>query len=181
QPSEVPRQIRPQFSAGLGYIGRVREVRRMEREEHVRPQVHGHRALDFPHRRGRRRARRMAKGERSRPRRRSEERAAKLVRSLRAAAEAILRAADPAEKVVRTYETAAAWRQGALEIGEASPPNRPARPARPELKRPGDMPKRSTGPKGRIPLVHALAHIELNAVDLAWDVIARFGDSDLPR
>ena len=40
--------------------------------------------------------------------------------------------------------------------------------------RPGDMPKRSTGPKGRIALVHALAHIELNAVDLAWDIIARF-------
>lgn len=44
------------------------------------------------------------------------------------------------------------------------------------------MPKRSTGPKGKIALVHALAHIELNAVDLAWDIIARFSsDADLPR
>jgi uncharacterized ferritin-like protein (DUF455 family) len=43
------------------------------------------------------------------------------------------------------------------------------------------MPKRSTGPKGRVALVHALAHIELNAIDLAWDMIARFADRDLPR
>lgn len=43
------------------------------------------------------------------------------------------------------------------------------------------MPKRSTGPKGRVALVHALAHIELNAVDLAWDIIARFASTDLPR
>lgn len=43
------------------------------------------------------------------------------------------------------------------------------------------MPKRSTGPKGRVALVHALAHIELNAVDLAWDIIARFAGADLPR
>jgi uncharacterized ferritin-like protein (DUF455 family) len=42
------------------------------------------------------------------------------------------------------------------------------------------MPKRSTGPKGRIALVHALAHIEFNAIDLAWDLIARFG-ADMPR
>jgi uncharacterized ferritin-like protein (DUF455 family) len=43
------------------------------------------------------------------------------------------------------------------------------------------MPKRSTGPKGRVALVHALAHIELNAIDLAWDIIARFADQNLPR
>jgi uncharacterized ferritin-like protein (DUF455 family) len=43
------------------------------------------------------------------------------------------------------------------------------------------MPRRSYGPKGRIALVHALAHIELNAVDLAWDIIARFTGADLPR
>ena len=43
------------------------------------------------------------------------------------------------------------------------------------------MAKRSTGPKGRIALVHALAHIELNAIDLAWDVIARFTYEEMPR
>jgi len=38
------------------------------------------------------------------------------------------------------------------------------------------MPKRRAfgSPAGRIALLHALAHIELNAIDLAWDLIARF-------
>jgi uncharacterized ferritin-like protein (DUF455 family) len=38
-----------------------------------------------------------------------------------------------------------------------------------------------SAPAGRIALLHALAHIELNAVDLAWDIIARFSGEDLPR
>ena len=38
------------------------------------------------------------------------------------------------------------------------------------------MPRRRKGgtEAGRVALLHALAHIELNAVDLAWDLIARF-------
>ncbi len=45
------------------------------------------------------------------------------------------------------------------------------------------MPKRRNfgSQAGRIALLHALAHIELNAIDLAWDVLARFGDPTLPR
>ena len=42
------------------------------------------------------------------------------------------------------------------------------------------MPRRR-GAAGRIALIHAIAHIELNAIDLAWDMIARFADSGLPR
>jgi uncharacterized ferritin-like protein (DUF455 family) len=34
---------------------------------------------------------------------------------------------------------------------------------------------------GRIALLHALAHIELNAIDLAWDLVARFAGEELPR
>ena len=65
---------------------------------------------------------------------------------------------------------------GALEIGSATPPQRPARPSRPLLRPPKEMPKRRAfgSPAGRIALLHALAHIELNAIDLAWDLIARF-------
>jgi uncharacterized ferritin-like protein (DUF455 family) len=38
------------------------------------------------------------------------------------------------------------------------------------------MPKRPAGSvEGRIALIHALAHIELNAIDLAWDMLCRFG------
>jgi uncharacterized ferritin-like protein (DUF455 family) len=34
---------------------------------------------------------------------------------------------------------------------------------------------------GRVALIHALAHIELNAIDLGWDIIARFSGKDLLR
>jgi uncharacterized ferritin-like protein (DUF455 family) len=96
----------------------------------------------------------------------------------------VLAAAAPAEKVALPAEAAAAWRSGALAaIGEARPPDRPARPERPALLLPRDMPKRRSGgaPASRIALLHALAHIELNAIDLAWDVVARFAAADLPR
>ena len=54
---------------------------------------------------------------------------------------------------------------------------RPGRPQKPELLHPKDMPRRTAGHsiQNRISLLHALAHIELNAIDLAWDMIARFG------
>jgi uncharacterized ferritin-like protein (DUF455 family) len=42
--------------------------------------------------------------------------------------------------------------------------------------------RRAAGSReGRVALLHALAHIELNAIDLAWDMVTRFGASDLPR
>lgn len=103
--------------------------------------------------------------------------------SLTAAACAVLAAAEPAEKVSRTREAAAAWRSGRITgIGDARPPDRPARPDRPVLLPPQAMPKRKSGrsPRHRIALLHALAHIEFNAVDLAWDIIARFAYEDLP-
>lgn len=43
------------------------------------------------------------------------------------------------------------------------------------------MPRRRPGsPAGRVALLHAIAHIELNAVDLHWDIIARFADQPMP-
>ncbi len=70
-----------------------------------------------------------------------------------------------------------------MVVGRASPPLRPARPEHPVLRPPRDMPRRRNfgAPAGRVALLHALAHIELNAIDLAWDLVARFGDSGLPR
>jgi uncharacterized ferritin-like protein (DUF455 family) len=46
-----------------------------------------------------------------------------------------------------------------------------------------EMPKRRAGGEreSRVALLHALAHIELNAIDLAWDLIARFAGETLPR
>ena len=56
-------------------------------------------------------------------------------------------------------------------------PDRPARPARPELLAFNAMPKRGRGQslKGRVAMLHALAHIEFVAIDLALDMAGRFG------
>jgi uncharacterized ferritin-like protein (DUF455 family) len=53
----------------------------------------------------------------------------------------------------------------------------PGRPAKPELVAHTLLkPKPLTSPEGRALLVHAVAHIELNAIDLALDVVWRFTD-----
>ena len=97
-------------------------------------------------------------------------------------ATAVLQTADAKAKTALSRDYAARWfaaRRGQapeIEIGTASPPLRPARPAKPELLDPRDVPRRRPGsPEGRKALLHAVAHIELNAVDLHWDIIARFG------
>jgi uncharacterized ferritin-like protein (DUF455 family) len=106
---------------------------------------------------------------------------ANLTRTITAAACAILETADPARKAALSLEAAAQWRDGTIrDIGDTRPPDRPARPERPELKRPGAMPRRR-GAAGRVALLHAIAHIELNAIDLAWDMIARFAATGWPR
>ena len=95
----------------------------------------------------------------------------------------VLSAADPRRKVALTRAIAARWRQGEMTAGVAVPPARPTRPTRPLLEPPRAMKRRRNlgAPAGRIALLHALAHIELNAIDLAWDIIARFSGDDLPR
>jgi uncharacterized ferritin-like protein (DUF455 family) len=51
----------------------------------------------------------------------------------------------------------------------------PGRPAKPELVPPLSLPKRSMRTlEGRAALIHALAHIEFNAINLALDAIWRF-------
>ncbi len=97
-------------------------------------------------------------------------------------ATAVLETADAKTKTALSRDYAARWfaaRRGEtpeIKIGTASPPLRPARPAKPELLDPRDVPRRRPGsPEGRKALLHAVAHIELNAVDLHWDIIARFG------
>lgn len=99
-------------------------------------------------------------------------------------ADTVLRTADAHAKCAATAAIARQWRDGKIaRIGDKKPPDRPQRPARPALLQPADVPRRkiNRGTAGRIAQLHALAHIELNAVDLAWDIIARFSDRDLPR
>ncbi len=98
----------------------------------------------------------------------------------------VLTCADGREKTALSHKHAAAWRAAradgaAPEVGHAAPPMDPARPATPELLPPRDVPQRKPGTElGRIALLHAVAHIELNAVDLHWDIIARFSHIPMP-
>ncbi len=98
----------------------------------------------------------------------------------------VLNTADGRAKTALSHRAAQLWRDSRaaaapLPIGVATPPDKPARPDTPELLAPRDMPKRRPGSDhGRIALIHAVAHIELNAVDLHWDIIARFAGTPLP-
>ena len=104
-----------------------------------------------------------------------------------AAARAIVSTADLSEKVRLSRATAKAWFAGTLAFGHLSDPHgmpdRPGRPPKPELLLPRHMPKRTAqgSLKGRIALLHALAHIELNAVDMTWDLVGRFAHANVPR
>ena len=103
--------------------------------------------------------------------------------SLTRGAVATLATPDPAAKASASRRLAEIWGAGRLDVGCSAPPPRPARPERPQLRPPKEMPKRRAfgSPAGRVALLHALAHIELNAIDLAWDIIARFSREPLPR
>lgn len=60
------------------------------------------------------------------------------------------------------------------------PVTEPGRPLRPVLVHPRELPRRRLGsPAGRAALIHAVAHIEFNAINLALDAVCRF--PDMPR
>ncbi|MCD0258979.1 ferritin-like domain-containing protein [Xanthomonas melonis] len=110
---------------------------------------------------------------------RSDAGAGAMTTDLFAAARACLDAADPLQKVALTQRHAAAFREQRLTIDAAAPaplPIRmPGRPPTPVLVHPRELPRRGLGtPEGRAAFIHAIAHIELNAIDLAWDAVYRF-------
>ncbi|GAB5388195.1 MAG: ferritin-like domain-containing protein [Alphaproteobacteria bacterium] len=101
--------------------------------------------------------------------------------TLAEAAQHVLQTADARDKAAASRQMAELWRSGAITAIGTRPADlqdRPARPTAPELKAPTEMPKRraANSVPGRMALLHALAHIELNAVDLSWDLLARFAD-----
>lgn len=68
-----------------------------------------------------------------------------------------------------------AWHASEIIDVFIQPPDEPARPPQPILVSPGDVPRRRLGSdQGKAALLHAIAHIEFNAIDLAADMIARF-------
>lgn len=108
------------------------------------------------------------------------------MQTLAAMADEVLRCAEGREKAALSRRHAARWFAAraagdVIPIGTATPPAQPARPDRPELLSPRDVPRRRPGtPEGRAAILHAVAHIELNAVDLHWDIIARFTHVPMP-
>ena len=97
----------------------------------------------------------------------------------RTAALAALRESDPAAKAAAARALYAAVLDSRascaanLELDE--PPGLPGRPVRPELVEPRKLGRRSMqSPQGRAVLLHALAHIEFNAINLALDAVWRF-------
>lgn len=95
------------------------------------------------------------------------------------AAQQCLAATDPLQKVALTQAYAVQFRAGQLKArADAAPPapiRMPGRPPKPTLVHPRDLPKRGLGSaEGRAAFIHAIAHIELNAIDLAWDAVYRF-------
>lgn len=89
----------------------------------------------------------------------------------------------PSKSPAPPRAVAEAWRAGDLALPRPEPvqlPERPSRPGRPELVPPAQVPRRRlNGQAGRFALLHAVVHIEFNAIDLAFDMVARFaGASD---
>jgi uncharacterized ferritin-like protein (DUF455 family) len=94
------------------------------------------------------------------------------------AARSVLLASEPLEKVKAARQAARSWRQSQLLWAfDVEMPQAPARPEKPALLPASRMPRRGKGgsQRGRIALLHALAHIEFGAIDLAFDLIGRFG------
>ena len=91
-----------------------------------------------------------------------------------------LMTADPAAKAAQVAALVADWQAGRLPAGNGR--DAPAlavpdagRPMRPELLPHTDLPRRKpTTPEGHAALLHAIAHIEFNAINLALDCVYRF-------
>lgn len=105
--------------------------------------------------------------------------------SLRDGASRAIRAANLDEKTELTQDVARRWHERRLSLRsplDTLPPDRPGRPDKPVLVAPTQVVRRSLhSPRGRIALLHAIAHIELNAVDLALDIVGRFAAAPMPQ
>jgi uncharacterized ferritin-like protein (DUF455 family) len=86
-----------------------------------------------------------------------------------------LRIADPGARCATVEELVSSGGTVDSAVVLAEPSGVPGRPARPQLVPPGSVAQRAVGtPEGRAALLHALAHIEFNAIGLALDHVWRF-------
>jgi len=91
---------------------------------------------------------------------------------------AALLTGDKRAKVMRTRALVRDWRKGELASEfTAQMPERPEWPESLQVLPPAQMPRRGKGgsERNRIALWHSLAHIEFVAIDLALDIVGRFG------
>ena len=89
-----------------------------------------------------------------------------------------LLASEPADKVALTRVLWADWQQGRLSASENETRVGivlPGRPPRPLLVSPMQVPRRRLGSReGHAAMIHAITHIEFNAINLALDAAHRF-------
>lgn len=94
-----------------------------------------------------------------------------------------LACADPDAKCACVHALWADWTAGRVDPAATAarvPIDAPGRPAAPRLMAPRELPRRSVeSAQGRAALVHALAHIEFNAINLALDAAHRFASLPL--
>ncbi|KAD7117295.1 hypothetical protein E3N88_04563 [Mikania micrantha] len=87
----------------------------------------------------------------------------------------VLSTTDPLTKSRLTHLAYSRWRKEKLPVGVSEPPDRPARPPKPQLVSPKEIPApKNSGLPLNAYMLHNLAHVELNAIDLAWDTVVRF-------
>ncbi len=96
------------------------------------------------------------------------------------AAHEALMADDPQAKQAAVAALAQRWSEAGLSLDQcgiatAATIADPGRPAQPELVHPRELkPRKLHTPQGHAAFIHALAHIEFNAINLAVDAVYRF-------
>ncbi|XP_063781689.1 uncharacterized protein HI_0077-like isoform X1 [Pseudophryne corroboree] len=93
----------------------------------------------------------------------------------------ILCTPNPEEKAKLTHQVQELWKSWKVtELGQVEPPAQPSRKESLTIVQPGRI-KRGKGGTlaSRIALLHSLANIEQWAIDLSWDIIARFAGFQL--
>ena len=85
---------------------------------------------------------------------------------------------DAMKKAAGVRRLAQAWAIGELELDVGMAPSisvTPGHPAKPEMVSPLNVQRRAMNtPEGRAAMIHALVHIEFNAINLALDALWRF-------
>jgi len=94
----------------------------------------------------------------------------------------VLTSSDTDRKVSITNVAAQLWQLRAIQLGKQSGPEIPGRPPKPQCVTPQEIPsQKQSGVSHSVYLLHNLAHIELNAIDLVWDTIVNFPDANMPN